>query len=394
MFHFATSDPVRAQLLFQRTIPGFEPSPESYAPAVETVERVRSLMVAHGITDPQAMDLWTAMIGGLVAQQLSNDPGGSRWARLVDRTVDMFLAEMAPTHEITTTPKGADEMTTTVEEVADRIYRLSTYVPDIGPTGFTFNQFLIDDEEPLLFHTGPRGMFPLVSEAVSRVVPLAGLRWITFGHLEADECGAMNDFLAAAPHAQVAHGAVGCLVSLNDLADRPPVALADGETLELGSHRIRHLDTPHVPHGWDARVLYDEGTRTLLSGDLGAQLGNGPAITSDPSIVEAASMAEDAFGATCLTPQTAATIRRLAALEPATLAIMHGSSYTGDGAGVLRALADDYDARLAAATPTGLTDRPSTLDIRAPTNGGKSCRHSTTTRRPFTWTPTRGPSTR
>ncbi len=241
-------------------------------------------------------------------------------------------------------------MTTTVEEVADGIYRLSTYVPDIGPTGFTFNQFLVDDDEPLLFHTGPRGMFPLVSEAVSRVVALAGLRWIAFGHLEADECGAMNDFLAAAPHAQVAHGAVGCMVSLNDLADRPPVALSDGETLELGRHRIRHLDTPHVPHGWDARVLYDEETRTLLSGDLGTQLGNGPAITSDASIVEAARQAEDAFGATCLTPQTAATIRRLAALEPVTLAVMHGSSYTGDGAGVLRALADDYEARLTAAT--------------------------------------------
>ena len=241
-------------------------------------------------------------------------------------------------------------MTTTVEEIADRTYRLSTYVPDIGPTGFTFNQFLIDDEEPLLFHTGPRGMFPLVSEAVSRVTPLDGLRWITFGHLEADECGAMNDFLAAAPHAQVAHGAVGCMVSLNDLADRPPVALADGQVLELGSHRVRHLDTPHVPHGWDARVLYDEETRTLLAGDLGTQLGNGPASTGDPSIVEAASQAEDAFGATCLTPQTATTIRRLAALEPATLAIMHGSSYSGDGAGVLLALADDYEARLDAAT--------------------------------------------
>jgi len=241
-------------------------------------------------------------------------------------------------------------MTTTVEEIADRTYRLSTFVPDIGPTGFTFNQFLIDDEEPLLFHTGPRGMFPLVSEAVSRVVQLTGLRWITFGHLEADECGAMNEFLAAAPNAQVAHGAVGCLVSLNDLADRPPVALSDGQVLELGNHRVRHLDTPHVPHGWDARVLYDEQTRTLLGGDLGTQLGNGPALTTDASVVEAAGQAEDAFGATCLTPQTAPTIRRLAALEPTTLAIMHGSSYSGDGAGVLLALADDYEARLDAAT--------------------------------------------
>jgi flavorubredoxin len=238
-------------------------------------------------------------------------------------------------------------MKTRTDEIAEGVFRLSTLVPDIGPVGFTFNQFLVADDEPLLFHTGPREMFPLVSAAVSRVVPLDKLRWITFGHLEADECGSMNDFLAAAPHARVAHGALGCLVSLNDLADRPPVALADGQVLELGHHRIQHVDTPHVPHGWDARVLYDQATGTFFCGDLFTQLGDGPALTTD-DLVAPAGAAEDAFGATCLTPLTAPTIRRLADLRPVTLAVMHGSSFTGDAATSLDALADNYDARLRA----------------------------------------------
>ena len=143
-------------------------------------------------------------------------------------------------------------METRVTEIADHTYRFSTFVPEIGPTGFTFNQFLIDDEQPLLFHTGPRAMFPLVSGAIASIIPVDRLRWITFGHLESDECGSMNQLLAAAPRAEVAHGALGCMVSLNDLCDRPPVALADGQLLELGVHRVRHIDTPHVPHGWSA----------------------------------------------------------------------------------------------------------------------------------------------
>jgi flavorubredoxin len=240
-------------------------------------------------------------------------------------------------------------METRIDEIADRVFRLSTFVPDVGPTGFTFNQFVVDDEEPLLFHTGPRAMFPLVSQALGSVVPLERLRWITFGHVEADECGAMNLLLAAAPRAQVAHGAVGCMVSLNDLADRPPVPLADGQVLELGRHRVRHIDTPHVPHGWEARVLYEEATGTLLCGDLLTQLGDPPALTTD-DVVAAAGEAEDLFHASCLTPQTAPTVRALAELAPTTLAVMHGSSVSGDGAGVLRRLADDYDARLAAST--------------------------------------------
>ena len=240
-------------------------------------------------------------------------------------------------------------METRINEVASRIYRLSTFVPDIGPAGFTFNQYLIDDDEPLLFPTGPRAMFPDLAAAISTITPLAKLRWITFGHIEADECGAMNELLAAAPHAEVAHGALGCTVSLNDMADRAPVPLGDGQVIELGQHRVRHIDTPHVPHGWEARVLYEETTKTLLCGDLFTQLGDPAAITSD-DIVGSASQAEDVFGATCLTPRTGPTIRSLADLAPTTLAVMHGSCFAGDGAEALLALADEYEARLAKAT--------------------------------------------
>ncbi len=243
-------------------------------------------------------------------------------------------------------------METRVTEIADHTYRLSTFVPEVGPTGFTFNQFLIADEQPLLFHTGPRGMFPLVNEAIASIIPTERLRWITFGHVESDECGSMNHLLAIAPEAEVAHGVMGCMVSLNDLCDRPPRALADGEVLELGSHRIRHIDTPHVPHGWEARVLYDETTKTLFAGDLFSNLGDPAPLTTD-DIVGAASQAEDMFVATCLTPNTAPTMRRLADLGPTTIAVMHGSSFSGDGAAALHALADDYEARLTATSIRG-----------------------------------------
>lgn len=236
-------------------------------------------------------------------------------------------------------------METRVDEIADRIFRFSTHVPDIGPTGFSFNQFLIDADMPLLFHTGPRAMFPSVSAAIATVTPLERLRWITFGHVEADECGAMNLFLAASDTAQVAHGALGCMVSVNDLADRAPEPMGPEQVFDLGGKRIRNIDTPHVPHGWDAHVLYEETTGTLLCGDLFTQVGDVPALT-DGDLLDAAAAAEDMFGSTCLTPNTAPTIRRLAELEPRTLAIMHGSSYNGDCATALRALADEYDARL------------------------------------------------
>jgi flavorubredoxin len=236
---------------------------------------------------------------------------------------------------------------TDVNEIADGIYRISTLVPDIGPTGFTFNQFLVDAEEPLLYHTGLHHLFPVVTEAIATVMPVERLRWIMFGHYEADECGAMNEFLAVAPNAEVAHTTIGCLVSVNDMADRAPRPLGPDEVIDLGGKRVRNLDTPHVPHGWDSHSIIEETTNTLFCGDLFSHVGPGPAITSD-DLLEVASQAEDMFQATCLTPRTAASIRTLADLEPDRLAIMHGSSFEGDGGAALRALADEYDRRLLA----------------------------------------------
>ena len=237
-------------------------------------------------------------------------------------------------------------MQTRIDEIADGIYRLSTFVQDIAPpAGFVFNQFLILGDEPLLFHTGHRRMFPLVREAVSRLLPPEHLRWISFGHFEADECGAMNEWLAQAPKSEIVHGETCCSVSLNDMADRPPRVLADGEILELGDgRRVRYLDTPHTPHGWDAGLLYEESTQTLLCGDLFTQLGDGAALV-ETDIVGPAIAAEDLFGYSSLNPAMGTTIRRLAELAPRTLALMHGPSFTGDGAAALGALAQDYDRR-------------------------------------------------
>jgi len=242
---------------------------------------------------------------------------------------------------------------TDISEIADGIYRLSTFVLDIAPpAGFTFNQFLVLGDEPLLFHTWLRRMFPLTREAVGRVVPVERLRWLAFGHYEADECGAMNEWIAVAPQAQVAHGATGCLVSLNDMADRTPRVLQDGETIELGrGKRLRYIDTPHTPHGWDAGVMYEESTRTLLCGDLFTQLGSGPALTSG-DIVGPAIAAEDLFQYSALSPGMGATIRSLANLNPRTLALMHGPSFAGEGRAALLALADDYDRRASHAVRT------------------------------------------
>lgn len=248
-------------------------------------------------------------------------------------------------------------METRIAEIADSIFRLSTFVPQIAPpAGFTFNQFVVLGEEPLLFHTGLRQMFPLIRSAVSRLLPPERLRWIAFGHFEADESGAMNEWLEVALQAQVAHGATACLVSLNDQAIRPPRVLQDGEAIDLGNHkRVRYLDTPHIPHGWEAGVLYEESTRTLLCGDLFTQVGDGPALTSS-DVVGPAIATEDFFRFSSLHPGMGATIRRLAALGPRNLALMHGPSFAGDGAAALRALADDYDRRGRAACADAFPD--------------------------------------
>lgn len=188
-------------------------------------------------------------------------------------------------------------------------------------------------------------MFPLVSEAVSTIMPVGDLRWISFGHVESDECGAMNQWLEAAPDAQVVFNPLGCMVSLNDLADRPPRPVSDDQVLDLGGKRVRIIATPHVPHGWEAQVLYEETTRTLFCGDLFTHVGNGPAMV-ETDIVAAAVAGEEQFHSTSIGPATAPTIRRLAALRPQRLALMHGSSFEGDASGQLERLAAAY-ARMA-----------------------------------------------
>ena len=233
-------------------------------------------------------------------------------------------------------------METNIDEIAPDIFRLSTLVPDAAPGGFSFNQFLIRDEQPFLFHTGLRQLYPLVSSAIASLVPLEDLRWISFGHVEADECGSMNMFLADAPQAEIIHGPLACMVSLNDLADRLPVVIED-EPLDLGSHRLRFLPTPHVPHGWESGLWFDETSRTLLSGDLLTQVGDGPPVVDD-DVVEAALVAEGMFRSTALSPNLGSTLEHLASLEPTTLAVMHGSSFAGDGAMQLRSLAAGYAA--------------------------------------------------
>lgn len=237
-------------------------------------------------------------------------------------------------------------METRTDEIAENIFRLSTYVPDAN---LAFNQYLVRADEPLLFHTGMRALFPLVSEAINRVVPVERLRWITFGHVEADECGAMNQFLAAAPEATVAHGAMACFVQVNDWADRAPHPLGADEVIDLGGARIRSIDTPHVPHGWDAHLLYEEVSGTLLCGDLFTRFGEVPATTTD-DIVEAALESEQFGAPTALTPSTAPTIRRLAELDVRTLALMHGSAYVGDCRSALCDLAAGYAQQFDQAT--------------------------------------------
>jgi flavorubredoxin len=237
-------------------------------------------------------------------------------------------------------------MHTTIDEIAPDIFRLSTLVPEVAPGGFTFNQFLIRDDQPFLFHTGMRALYPLVSEAIAKLIPLDSLRWISFAHVEADECGSMNMLLADAPDAEVVHGPLACLVSLNDLADRLPHMIGD-EVLDLGSHRMRFIATPHVPHNWESGLWFDEATSTLFSGDLFTHTGAVPALT-DQDVVEPALVAEEIFHGTSLGLDLVPTLERLAELSPSTLALMHGSSFRGDGATQLRALAAGYAASMAA----------------------------------------------
>jgi flavorubredoxin len=236
-------------------------------------------------------------------------------------------------------------METRITEVADGVQQLTTHIAEMN---FGFNQYLIAGEEPMLFHTGMRGLFSLVSDAISTVVPMTTLRWLAFGHVEADECGSMNEFLSAAPDATVAQGMTGCMVSITDLADRAPRPLASGEVLDIGGHRMRWIDTPHVPHGWEAGLVFDETTGTLFCGDLFTRWGRYPATTTDDVLGPAlAADVEADFGSWSLRPDSGAIVRQLAELDITTLAPMHGPAFTGDCPAALHGLADAVDTRIA-----------------------------------------------
>jgi flavorubredoxin len=230
-----------------------------------------------------------------------------------------------------------DHSGTNVEEVADGIFRINTPV-DIPGGAFSFNQYLLVDEEPLLFHTGPRRLFPLVREAVDRIIPASQLRWVSFSHVEADECGSLNEWLAIAPSAQPLCGSIAALVSIHDMADRAPRGLADGETVSLGARTVRWFDAPHLPHGWECGYLGEESTRTLFCGDLLTQPGRGEVGMTEGDVLGPSEAFRQHLDYFSHSTNTQPLIEKLAAFEPQTLACMHGSAWRGDGGTLLRQL--------------------------------------------------------
>ena len=236
---------------------------------------------------------------------------------------------------------------TRIDEIAPDVYRISTPVSVI-PGGFSFNQYLIRDEAPLLFHTGLRRMFPLVKQAIAAVLPVGSLGFVAFSHFEADECGALNEFLAEAPGATPIAGEVAVMTSLGDYADRAPRALADGEELRLGKHRLRWCTTPHLPHGWECGYLFDETSRTLLCGDLFTQGGADHPPVTEADILGPSEAMRQGMDYYAHAPNSAALLEGLAALGPTTLACMHGAAWHGDGAALLRALAERLVGKSAA----------------------------------------------
>jgi flavorubredoxin len=229
-------------------------------------------------------------------------------------------------------------MSTRIDEIADGIYRIST-ASELLPGGFTFNQFLIVDDDPLLFHTGLRRDFGKVTEAIGRVMPVEKLRYVSFSHVEADECGSLNQFLAAAPRAVPLCSRTAAMVSVDDLADRPARAMADGETLRLGRREIRWHDTPHLPHSWESGLMSETTTRTLLCGDLFTHAGADLPPVTESDILGPSEKMRAGMDYYSKPADAAVLIRKLAATEPRTLALMHGSSWRGDGAKLLSELA-------------------------------------------------------
>jgi flavorubredoxin len=229
---------------------------------------------------------------------------------------------------------------TNVHEIADGIYRINTPVDLPGGLAFNFNQYLLVDDEPLLFHTGPRRLFPVVREAIASLMPVERLRYVGFSHVEADESGSLNLLLGVAPQAVPLCSQVAAMVSVNDLADRPPRALADGEQIVLGRHTVQWFDTPHVPHGWESGLLMDISNGTLFSGDLLTQGGRGEVALTESDILAPSEAFRQQMDYYAHAPQTAATLVRLAQQKPRTLACMHGSAWRGDGGALLRHLAE------------------------------------------------------
>lgn len=234
------------------------------------------------------------------------------------------------------------ESGTRIDEVADRIFRISTPIPPNPalPTGFTFNQYLIASDAPLLFHTGQRGLFTLVREAIASVLRPESLRYVGFSHVEGDECGALREWLEIAPDAQPVCSQAAAMLYTNDATDRPVRALGDGERLDLGGHEVVWFDTPHVPHGWECGYLGETRTRTLLCGDLFTQAGNDHAPLTESNIVGPSEAMRGMMDYYAHSPTTRAQLERLAAFDPRVLACMHGSAYAGDGARLIRELAD------------------------------------------------------
>jgi flavorubredoxin len=233
-----------------------------------------------------------------------------------------------------------------VHEVARGIYRINTPVELTDGSGaFNFNQYLVVDDDPLVFHTGPRRMFPLVAEAIVSILPLEKLRYIAFSHFEADECGSLNDFLAAAPRAVPVCSRVAAMVSVDDVADRPARALADGEVLSLGTHAVRWYDTPHLPHAWECGLMMDEHTRTLFCGDLFTQGGPGTVPVTEEDILGPSEAFRSQMDYYAHCPDTTAMLERFALERPALLACMHGSAWRGDCAALLRGLAESLQGR-------------------------------------------------
>ena len=244
----------------------------------------------------------------------------------------------------------AERMTTRIDEIAPGIHRISTHVASGPPGGITHNQFLLVGEQPLLFHTGLPSMFPAVRDAVASVMNPARIRWISSGHASRpDEYGSLGEWLALAPDAQATHGRTGCFLCLAEMTSRPPRPLENGEVIDLGGLRVRWIDTPHVPGPWEAGVMFEETTSTLLCGDLFSR--SGPAdTTTTADIVEEAIAHDKKMHGNAHTPLTAPTLRRLAGLAPRMLGLMHGPTFVGDGAATLNAFADYFETALRQAT--------------------------------------------